>query len=131
MAVKLIVFDIIGTTIKDTGKSVNKALAEAMRAFGYIIPPNEIDQLLGYEKPLAIKKILLRHEDDPEEITDELVRKIHALFVKLMLAHYRNGLSMEALPGVEDTFTILHQKGIKIGLNTEFSREVAQVIIDR
>lgn len=130
MSVKLVVFDIAGTTVKDN-HDVSKALSAALLQYDYDVPVAEIDPIMGYEKNLAITQLLKRHESQPEKITPELIRNIHTAFVQQMIRHYQTSPDIIALPHVEETFAKLHQQGILIGINTGFSKDIAQIIIDR
>ena len=70
-------------------------------------------------------------EEDKSKITDALVAEIHAEFVQRMIHFYSTTQDLAPLPNVEETFSALREKGIKIALNTGFSRDIADVIIDR
>jgi phosphonatase-like hydrolase len=130
MAIKLVVFDIAGTTVKDD-REVSKAFQAALKKYNYLVELNSIDPLMGYEKPLAIRQMLLLHETDTDKITDELVNDIHQEFVRQMISFYQNEPGLEPLPHVEETFAALHAAGIQIGINTGFSRDIADTIINR
>ncbi len=130
MSIKLVVFDIAGTTVRDD-QEVSKAFRAALLKSKYDVPLELIDPLMGYEKTQAIKQILRLHEHNDAKITPELVGKIHAEFVHEMIKHYREANGVEPLPHVEETFEKLHAQGIKIGINTGFSRDIADTIVER
>ncbi|WP_259070083.1 HAD-IA family hydrolase [Mucilaginibacter sp. X4EP1] len=130
MSIKLVVFDIAGTTVKDD-HDVSKAFQAALKKSHYEVPIELIDPLMGYEKTLAIKQILRLHEHNDAKITSELVSKIHTEFVKQMISHYQVAEGIEPLPNVEETFAKLHEQGVKIGINTGFSRDIADTIVSR
>jgi phosphonatase-like hydrolase len=130
MSIKLVVFDIAGTTVKDD-HDVSKAFQAALKKSHYEVPIELIDPLMGYEKTLAIKQILRLHEHNDAKITPELVSKIHKEFVKQMILHYQEAPGIEPLPNVEETFTKLHEQGIQVGINTGFSRDIADTIVTR
>ncbi|GAA4333193.1 phosphonatase-like hydrolase [Mucilaginibacter gynuensis] len=130
MAIKLVVFDIAGTTVKDD-HDVSKAFQAALKKFGYEVPVELIDPLMGYEKNQAIRQMLRLHERREEKITAELVGKIHKEFVQQMILHYRQAPGIEPLPNVEETFAALRAKNIQIGINTGFSRDIADAIVNR
>ena len=119
-----------GTTVKDD-HDVSKAFRAALLKSGYEVPLNMIDPLMGYEKNLAIRQILRLREHNDAKITNELVGEIHTEFVKQMIAFYQSGVGIEALPNVEQTFELLHQRGVKIGVNTGFSKDIALTIVNR
>lgn len=130
MSIKLVVFDMAGTTVKDRNY-VGIAFHEAMKSYGYEVAIGEINPIMGYEKPLAIRMMLKAHEEDKDKITDSLVHEIHTEFVTRMMAFYQTTTEIEPLPHVEETFAVLRENGIQIALNTGFSRNIADVIIDR
>lgn len=130
MSVKLVVFDMAGTTVKDKNY-VGLAFQQAMKAHGYEVSIEEINPMMGYEKPVAIKMMLERHGNATEEITAQLISAIHEDFVSAMVHFYQTSDDVKPLPNVEATFLQLKAKGIKIGLDTGFSRRIAEIIIDR
>jgi len=130
MSIKLIVFDMAGTTVKDDN-DVTVAFQTAIAAYGYPVAAEVINPLMGYEKKTAIRKMLDTYEADKSKITTELVDNIHHKFVELMISHYQHTPKLIALPHAEDTMATLRSKGIKIGINTGFSRVIADTIINR
>jgi len=130
MSIKLVVFDMAGTTVADDHKVTN-AFQNSLKKYNYDVPSHTIDLHMGYEKTHAIRLMLDRYESNKENITDELVANIHTAFVSGMIDYYRHAEDLTALPNVENTFRALHDQGTKIGINTGFSRDIAQTIIDR
>ena len=119
-----------GTTVKDKNY-VGIAFHEAMKSHGYEVPVSEINPIMGYEKPLAIRMMLEKHEAAADKITDALVKEIHKEFVEGMIHFYSTTNEIAPLPDVEETFSALREEGVKIALNTGFSRNIADVIIGR
>ena len=130
MAIKLVVFDIAGTTVKDDHE-VSKAFQAAMKKSGYEVEIAKIDPLMGYEKTLAIRKMLNEHETNTSLITDELVNTIHKEFVQQMINFYQFEPGIEPLPHVEQTLAALRTAGVQVGINTGFSRDIADTIVNR
>jgi len=130
MPIKLVVFDIAGTTVKDD-HNVSKAFQAALKKYDYIVPLDMINPLMGYEKNQAITQMLHLHEPDESKISTELVDNIHREFVKQMIHFYQFELGIEPLPNVEETFAALHEAGIQVGINTGFSRDIAETIVNR
>lgn len=124
MSFRLAVFDIAGTTVSDPG-FVARAFAEAMTAAGHPIDEEAVRPLMGYPKPLAIARVI------GAQVDPALVERIHADFVQRMLVCYREGPGVEPLPHVEATFASLRANGIKVALNTGFSRDIAEAIVER
>ncbi len=128
--IKLVVFDIAGTTVKDDHE-VSKAFQSALKKYGYEVKPEAINPLMGYEKTLAIRQMLQLHEPVASKITSELVSLIHREFVQQMLKLYLFEPSIEPLPNVEETFAVLHAQGVQVGINTGFSHDIADTIVTR
>ena len=130
MPIKLVVFDIAGTTVKDD-HDVSKAFQAAMRKSHFEVPLELINPLMGYEKTMAIRQMLRVHEHNDAKITNELVSKIHKEFVKQMIEYYKSAPGIEPLPNVEETFAALRANGVQVGINTGFSRDIADTIVNR
>ena len=130
MSIKLVVFDMAGTTVKDKNY-VGLAFQQAMKAHGYEVNIEVINPMMGYEKPIAIEMILQKEESDQTKITPALIADIHADFVAFMIDFYQTSTDVVPLPNVENTFVQLKRMGIKIGLDTGFSRDIADIIISR
>lgn len=121
MRYRLVVLDIAGTTVADPGL-VARAFAEAMAAAGHAIEVEDVRPLMGYPKPQAIARLLGTAVDDPR------VAPIHTDFMAIALEH---APGIAPLPGAEAVFDTLRAHGIRIGLDTGFSRDIAEVIIER
>jgi phosphonatase-like hydrolase len=130
MTIKLVVFDIAGTTVKDDHE-VSKAFQAALKKYNYHVELDKINPLMGYEKNLAIRQMLQLHETDSDKITTELVGNIHKEFVLQMIHFYKYEPGIEPLPNVEETFATLRSNGVQVGINTGFSRDIADTIINR
>jgi phosphonatase-like hydrolase len=130
LPIKLVVFDLAGTTVYDDG-SIATAFRETMKAYGYEIPVLDTNPLMGYHKPLAIRMMLEKYEPDNTMISDDRIAEIHARFQDEMVAYYANVPTVKALPFAEEVFAGLRTKDIKIGLNTGFSRKIADTIMMR
>lgn len=127
MPVKLAVFDIAGTTLADDN-AVAAAFCKAFEVYGYTIEEAEIKPLMGYKKPVAIQIIL---EKMGVEMDEDLVNDIHNEFETEMMDYYEYSPDVKAMPGAESAMLYLKEKGIKIALNTGFSRAIADTILSR
>ena len=130
MNIKLVVFDIAGTTVKDNGEIVT-AFWNALKEYGYTVPKEKINALMGYKKPEAIRRIVEEYEDNKDRITEEYIDAIHERFLALMLDYYRHAEEIVPLPNVLDVFSFLKENNVKIGLDTGFSKDITGVIIHR
>ena len=86
---------------------------------------------MGYKKTEAIKKMLTEFEPQQDKITDEYINQIHDRFLQLMIDYYTNAAEITPLPNAEEVFASLKEKQVKIGLDTGFSKEITDIIIDR
>lgn len=124
MQYSLAVFDMAGTTVADPGH-VGQAFIEAMAAAGHPIDAETVRPLMGYRKPEAIERLL------GAAATPALVERMHADFVQRMLHRYRHGPGIAALPAAEAVFAHLRAHGVAVALNTGFSRDIAESIVER
>jgi phosphonatase-like hydrolase len=126
---RLVVFDVAGTTLRDDGDAVACAIVSVLAMAGVEVSAAEVDPVMGLVKPLAIATLLERHRCEapkPEE-----VRMLHERFRAAMVEHYTNGPGVEAMPGAKAVFAALRQSGIKVALDTGFDRTILDAIIQR
>jgi phosphonatase-like hydrolase len=128
--IQLVVFDMAGTTVKDRD-NVHIALMNAMLKGGYEVSRKEANDVMGYPKPYAILELLKVKEPDQSKINDDLVDQLHQHFLAEMLDFYENDPSVEPVEDAEFVFKALHDAGIKIGLDTGFSKDIAETIVKR
>ena len=128
--IRLVVFDIAGTTVKDTGE-IAAAFANAMKEYGYTIPIHRINALMGYKKPQAIRQMVEEYEENKALITEDYINAIHDRFLTLMLRYYQTAKEILPLPNVMEVFSFLKEKNIKIGLDTGFSKNITDTIMQR
>ena len=129
MKIELALFDMAGTTVRDDD-AVNNCLRKALAAASPDVTRDEINLVMGIAKPLAIRKILERHRNG-DAITDEIVNSIHDNFLWRMLDHYRTSPTVEPMPHTVDAFVRLKEAGVRIALDTGFSRPIADAILER
>ncbi len=130
MDIELVVFDIAGTTVKDNGE-IAVAFKTALQEFGYDIPIEKINPLMGYKKPEAIKLMLMEYENDISVINVKFIDTIHNRFAELMVKFYKESTAITPLPYTEEVFAFLKGNNIKVGLDTGFSREITDIIINK
>lgn len=128
--IELVVFDIAGTTVADNGE-IAESFKTALGTYGYVIPVEKINALMGYKKPEAISKILDEFESDKTKIDDNYIDQIHQKFESTMVEYYKSTEQLMPLPYAEKLFEYLHEKGIKVALDTGFSREITDIIIEK
>lgn len=129
MAIKLVVFDMAGTTVEDNN-NVHGALVQGFAAHNYTITLADANSVMGIPKPVAIRQLLDEKFADVQD-KGALVSKIHAVFLQEMISFYKNDASVKAKEGAEATFAALKEKGIKVCLDTGFSRDITDTILER
>lgn len=129
-SIQLLVCDMAGTTLQDN-REVHRSLKEALAEEGITVSDQETRDIMGYPKPIAIRMLLEQKMEDLSRVTEDYVDKIHNRFVEMMVKHYRDSPDVRELPGVSDTWQRLREQGIKIALDTGFSRPIADAIIER
>jgi phosphonatase-like hydrolase len=128
--IKLVVFDIAGTTVKDNGE-IAVSFQKAMENFGYSVPVEKINPLMGYKKTEAIKMMLQVYQEDITVMSEEYINRIHTRFIELMVEYYAKTKDLQPLSNAENIFAYLKERNIKIGLNTGFTTDITNVIIER
>jgi phosphonatase-like hydrolase len=86
---------------------------------------------MGYKKIEAIRMMLQEAGTPGMDITDELLSQIHDSFEKHMLQHYTTTPTLRPIPAAEPVFAALQAAGIRVGLDTGFTRAIADVIVSR
>ncbi|MBP6827262.1 MAG: HAD hydrolase-like protein [Saprospiraceae bacterium] len=127
----LIVFDMAGTTVRDNHEVLH-CFSEACRQAGLTADDKRLNALMGVSK-LEVFQLLWREELG--EDTDSGVIAVKSgetfrLFCSILEDYYRSH-SVEPTEGALDVFNFLHDRGIKIALNTGFYRTVTDIILNK
>lgn len=126
----LVVFDMAGTTVHDND-NVHYALMEAMMTEHIEVSRDEVNEVMGYPKPFAIKELLKLKVADKSLITTAFIDRIHDRFVNMMVDFYTTDPVVKEKPGASDIFIKLKECGILVGIDTGFDRAIANAIIQR
>lgn len=142
-SIQLVVFDIAGTTVRDKG-NVAEAFIAAFKDYGITIPVAEVKKVMGFRKMDAVVLLLEKFgagrkaffPDKEEEFAEkmdaeELADRIHMRFIDRMIEFYRNDETLAPLPHAEAVFRALKKQGIKVALNTGFTRSITDTILHR
>ena len=124
---QLVVFDVAGTTVFD-GDIVIDAIDEALGLTGVRVDRNAIRALMGVPKPVAIRSLLVRYQADASEAA---VGRVHEAFLARVLDRYRSASGVREMDGAAAVFAALHERGIKVALDTGFSRPILDVLLHR
>jgi phosphonatase-like hydrolase len=125
--VKMVVFDMAGTTVNENNV-VYKTLQKAINEAGFNFTLDEVlAEGAGKEKLQAIKSILsvYRQKND-----DKLSENIYQHFIKYLAKAYDE---LDVLPNdnAENLFKALKEKNIFVVLNTGYNFETAQSLINK
>ncbi|HLP49454.1 MAG TPA: HAD hydrolase-like protein [Chitinophagales bacterium] len=130
MAIELVVLDMAGTTVEDKD-NVHIALIDAFKKYEFSILREDANKVMGLPKPAAIQQLLKNDFGIKGGRVTELTEKIHRAFVTEMISFYKTDTSVKAKRNAEETFSLLKDKGIKVAIDTGFSRDIADTIIKR
>jgi phosphonatase-like hydrolase len=130
MKIALVVFDMAGTTVHDDD-TVHICLKQALEAAGVEVTRDQINEVMGEPKPVAIAKLLSRVRERQADTSDQDVIEIHERFETLMLTHYREAPGVRAVEGAADVFRELKDSDVRVALDTGFSRAIVDAILER
>jgi phosphonatase-like hydrolase len=123
----MVVFDVAGTTVNENNV-VYKTLQKSINENGFNFSLDQVmEQGAGREKLQAVRTILnaFAYIED-----NELADEIYHHFIISLREAYKN-LDVLPQPGAVDLFRILKQENILVVLNTGYSRETAQYLIEK
>lgn len=124
--IKLVVFDMAGTTVHDE-RFVAQALCETLGKHGYTTTVEAANNLMGIPKPVAIAHLI---EQAGGKVNGQ-VAIIHQDFLENMIDFYKNRPGIREIEGATEVFKTLRERGIKVALDTGFSRDITDTIINR
>jgi phosphonatase-like hydrolase len=127
MDIELVIFDMAGTTINDDD-GVNRCLRAALDHVGVAATREAVNQVMGIPKPEALRQLIERYER-PDLLAQ--IDAIHGDFVRRMIDFYRTDPSVHEIAGAAETFRRLRTAGIKVALDTGFTRDIADVVLAR
>lgn len=128
--IKLIVFDIAGTTVRDNDEVLH-CFRAACRQTGITAPDTRLNALMGVSK-LEVFKILWHEQlgDGQETAVAEKAEVSYVVFQEILEDYYFHH-PVEPTEGALEIFAWCREKGIKIALNTGFYRAVTNIILNQ
>jgi phosphonatase-like hydrolase len=129
MLPELVVFDMAGTTVHDED-FVNFAVIKGFADNGFDCSLAMINPLMGITKPVAIGMVL-REAGDSRADDAAFIDQVHESFLRAMVEFYETSDNVREVDGAAECFSWLHERGIKVALDTGFSRPIADVILRR
>lgn len=129
MDIELVIFDMAGTTVRDDD-AVNRCLRDAL-ATQVAVTRDEVNSVMGLPKPIAIRLLIENKLTGGRPADIGMVHALHEDFLSRMIQHYQMAPNIEPMPHTLDTFCQLKEAGIRIALDTGFSRPIVDAILER
>ncbi len=123
--IKLVVFDIAGTTLQDDNV-VNNTFKDAFMDVGLSPSEESINKVMGLSKPVAIS-IILKELNLAQNYNSA---NILFSFLKRMNNYYSNNSNIKEIYGVSDVFSELRKRNIKVGIDTGFDSNITSLIMN-
>lgn len=128
MDFELCVFDVAGTTVEDDG-----AVADCLRAAIELRGPRPTEvaltAVMGLAKPVAISALLAVALGRAPERRE--VEETHQDFEDRMVEHYTLDPDIRPMFGAGGAFRALRASGVKVALDTGFSRRILDAVLAR
>lgn len=124
MNYELIIFDLAGTTVKDTN-TVGGCLQLALGEAGVDATLAEVNAVMGIPKPVAIAKILEDHGAQGD------INKIFERFQFVMCEVYLNSPDISEIEEATRVMTELKKAGFKLAVDTGFDRKITDIVLSR
>lgn len=125
MATRMVVFDLIGTTVRDTARATPQALRDALAARGVDVRDGAIDGVDGMAHLPAIRTLLEGHG------RDDLLDQAGAIGTDLtsrLQRHYRVPGSVVVMPGCDAVFAVLRRAGVRVAIGSGLPRAAVDQI---
>lgn len=130
MAIKLVVFDLAGTTVHDN-KDVHRVLQSALAKHQVVISVADANEVMGIPKPIAIRTLLNKRYTGVKSINDDWIAAIHEDFVNEMISFYKHSPEVRERKGVSELFRKLKERKLKVAVDTGFDRRITAPLLVR
>lgn len=130
MIIQLVVFDMAGTTVRDDD-AVNRCLREALAAGGLSPSRAQVNAVMGLPKPVAIAQLLALLKYYGQPAPEAEIERLHGDFLQRMIRFYQADPDVAPMPGAEECLRALKRAGVRVALDTGFSRDIAETILHR
>jgi len=119
----LLVLDIAGTTVRDTGQVVS-AFVAGLAEHGIEVTPQQVNGVRGASKRQAILELT---SEGPDRL--ERAARAYQSFRQELARSYRSN-GVEPILGAEMTFSHFRTRGVRVALNTGFDRDITDLLLD-
>lgn len=128
--VKMVVFDMAGTTVKDENE-VEKCFVEAAASTGLEYSVDEIVSMMGWSKRLVFETLWKKNLPEADDDTiNKNIDESYFKFKEVLENHYKTQ-PVFPVEGTLKLFSLLKSQGIKIVTTTGFYRQVTDIILAR
>jgi len=127
--VRLAVFDMAGTTVRDDGMVLECFVAAAAHV-GLQATRDELNDRMGTSKRVVFDELARRQVGPGHEAAAAALRdKGYDTFRAVLEAAYARA-GVAPIDGAEEVFGWLREHGVRVALNTGFYRKVTDILID-
>lgn len=126
LKVDLVLFDMAGTTVVDSGQ-VPAAFAQALAQAGVTVTPEQLQAVRGAAKREAIGLLLAQATPETDADRTRRVEETYTIFRALLHQHFQTGVAF--VPGALQSFSFLRSQGIQVALNTGFDRPTVDLLL--
>ena len=128
--IKMIVFDMAGTTVRDNNE-VENCFVEAARASDLKFNVDEIISMMGWSKRQVFETLWKKNlHNEQNTIIKRKTDNSYRIFKEILEDHYTVNPVLPA-EGAIELFDFLKKNKIKIALTTGFYRKVTDIILSR
>jgi phosphonatase-like hydrolase len=127
--IKLAVFDMSGTTIKDNNEVLD-CFYDALLETGITRDKKYINTMMGWSKIEVFRTIWTEELGDFPAVVEDRAQYSFGVFKK-NLSDYYHTHPVEPTDGCLDIFNYLRKNQVKIALNTGFYRSVTDILLEK
>jgi phosphonatase-like hydrolase len=120
--IKLVIFDLAGTTVKDGGQVV-AAFTAALAEAGVAVTAEQVNRVRGSSKRQAVFDLL---SDSPQRT--QQAETVYASFRTHLSQRYQIG-GVEPIADAEQVFQWLRARDVRVALNTGFDRDITGLLL--
>lgn len=127
-SVKLLVCDMAGTTVNEGG-IVYKTLYNTIKGYDIYIKPDDMKNWYGVNKTEVLQHFI--NTDNEYKDNETILPQMLDSFKKNLKKSYFEDKSVKLMdPGLPDLFNSFRERGIKIALNTGYSVDIQEALLD-
>ena len=127
--IKLVVFDMSGTTIKDQNEVLD-CFYTALTCTGIKRDKSYINTMMGWSKIEVFRRIWQEELGAQADEVEQKARQSYDVFRELLEKYYALH-AMQPTEGCLEAFAWLRAQGIKVALNTGFYRTVVDILLKK